>query len=126
MKFLPLAGAFAAALLAAGAADAATPAQTPAQTTPAKPGSAVNPDEMKAFGQNNLRQQLRDSLAKAGFTSIKIMPSSFYVHAKNKKGEPVEMVIGPDTFTEVTEISTQASAAAPKTGSTQQHASSQK
>jgi hypothetical protein len=84
---------------------------------------------MKALSQNNLRQQLHEQLAKAGFTSIKIMPSSFYVQAKNKNGDPVAMVIGPDTFTAVTEIGAQNSASAQPTpqkgqgsaqGSTQQ------
>ena len=32
------------------------------------------------------------------------MPSSFYVHAKNKQGDPVAVVIGPEGFTEVTEV----------------------
>ena len=108
MKQLPLAGAFAIALVAASPAFAAnTQTQTP-QTTP-KVGAAVDPDEMKSLGQNNLSQQLRDQLTKAGYSSIKVMPSSFYVQAKDKKGDPVAMVIGPDTFTEVTEVKTQAS-----------------
>jgi hypothetical protein len=32
------------------------------------------------------------------------MPSSFFVQAKDKNGDSVEMVIGPDSFTEVTDI----------------------
>ena len=108
MKQLPLAGAFAIALVAASPAFAAnTQTQTP-QTTP-KVGAAVDPDGMKSLGQNNLSQQLRDQLTKAGYSSIKVMPSSFYVQAKDKKGDPVAMVIGPDTFSEVTEVKTQAS-----------------
>jgi hypothetical protein len=134
MKSIPLA--FAVAMLAAGPALAASsnPQQTATQQTqtmqtPAKAGPVVDPDSMKALSQNNLRQQLHEQLAKAGFTSIKIMPSSFYVQAKNKNGDPVAMVIGPDTFTAVTEIGAQNSASAQPTpqkgqgsaqGSTQQ------
>jgi hypothetical protein len=118
MNRLPLAAAAAFALIGAGAAHAAAPSashmatsqthmatsQTQAATANNK-GSVVDPDEMKSLNQHNLRAQLRDNLSKSGFTDIKIMPSSFYVQAKNKKGEPVAMVIGPDSFTEVTEQS---------------------
>ena len=52
----------------------------------------------------NMRQQLQDQLTKAGLTNITVTPSSFYVHAKNKQGDPVAMVIGPEGFTEVTEM----------------------
>ena len=52
----------------------------------------------------NVRQQLQDQLTKAGFTDVAVVPSSFYIHAENKKGEPVAMVVGPDGFTEVTEV----------------------
>jgi hypothetical protein len=50
-----------------------------------------------------LSQKLRDDLAKAGFTDITIMPSSFLVRAKDSQGNPVMMVINPDSLTEVTE-----------------------
>jgi hypothetical protein len=120
MKNLSVASAFAAALLVASAANAATDTTTQKATqqdmqTSAKAGPVVDPDAMKALNHNNLRQELRDNLAKSGFTSIKIMPSSFYVQAKDKNGNPVAMVIGPDSFTEVTEVT-----AAP--GQTAQHA----
>jgi hypothetical protein len=121
MTKLPLAGALAIALATGGSAFAAT-AQTQDSTmqTPAKAGPVVDPDAMKSLAHNNLRQQLQDQLAKAGYTSIKVMPSSFYVQAKDKKGDPVEMVIGPDTFTEVTEVKAQANAATPQHPAQQQ------
>lgn len=64
-------------------------------------------DAMKAADElhhTNIRQQLQDQLTKAGYTSVKITPSSFFVQAKDKKGNAVAMVIGPDSFTEVTEV----------------------
>ena len=64
-------------------------------------------DKAKAGDQmehTSIRQQIEDHLTKAGYTSVKVMPSSFFVQAKDKKGEPVSMVIGPDSFTEVTEL----------------------
>jgi hypothetical protein len=42
------------------------------------------------------------SLQNAGFTDIKMMPSSFIIRAKDKDGNPVMMVINPDSITEVT------------------------
>ena len=75
----------------------------PMAASSANKGSADS-NSMHSLNQNSLRAQLKQNLSKSGFTDIKIMPSSFYVQAKNKKGEPVAMVIGPDTFTAVTEI----------------------
>lgn len=51
----------------------------------------------------HISQRLRNDLSKAGFTDIKIMPSSFIVRAKDSQGNPVMMVINPDSMTEVTE-----------------------
>ena len=58
-------------------------------------------DQMPAM---NMRQQLSDQLTKAGFTDVTVVPSSFYVHAKNKQGDSVAMVISPEGFTEVTDV----------------------
>jgi hypothetical protein len=55
----------------------------------------------------HLSQKLHDDLAKAGFTDITIMPSSFVVRAKDSQGKPVMMVINPDSLTEVTEHTTE-------------------
>jgi hypothetical protein len=117
MKHLNLAGACAVALLAAGAANAATTSmETGKPPAYAKPVIA-DADAMKAadtLHHTNLRQQIQDQLTKAGYTSIKIMPSSFYIQAKDKKGDPVAMVIGPDSFTEVTEVTANAQNPTPK------------
>lgn len=78
--------------------------------------SASTSDQSSAAqsGAMNMRQQLRDTLTKQGYTDVNVMASSFLVHAKDKKGEPVAMVIGPDSITAVTEIAPnkQANAAA--------------
>ena len=128
MKLRSLGAAVATALLVASAANAASTAtqtNAPAAQTQAK--ASNDSDPMKSLGPNNLRQQIHAQLDKAGYTSIKITPSSFYVQAKDKKGDPVAMVIGPDSFTEVTEIKPQSSAAnAPQPqGSIQQNSGQQ-
>ena len=51
----------------------------------------------------DLQQQVQSNLKAAGFTDIKIMPESFLVRAKDKSGNPVMMVINPDSITAVTE-----------------------
>ncbi len=50
----------------------------------------------------HVSQKLRDDLTKAGFTNITIMPSSFLVRAKDSEGNPMMMVINPNSVTEVT------------------------
>jgi hypothetical protein len=74
-----------------------------AQTTTPAPGSATDQNAQPAKTQTHMTQRLRDDLSKAGFTDIKIMPSSFLVRAKDSQGNPVMMVINPDSVTEVTE-----------------------
>ncbi len=108
MKTFVCAAVLGTALLAGGlTADAANvPAATGSPPAYADPVIA-DADAMKAadaLHQTNIRQQLQDQLAKAGYTDVKIMPSSFFIQAKDKKGNPVAMVIGPDSFTEVTDI----------------------
>lgn len=80
-----------------------TTSGTPAYAAPA----IADGDAMKAADQlhhTNMRQQLQDQLSKAGYTGIKVTASSFFVQAKDNKGNPVAMVIGPDSFTEVTDM----------------------
>jgi hypothetical protein len=77
-----------------------------AQTTSPAPGSANDQNAQPANqAPTHMTQRLRDDLSKAGFTDIKIMPSSFLVRAKDSQGNPVMMVINPDSVTEVTEQS---------------------
>jgi hypothetical protein len=96
--------------LVAGSAVAQA-ANTSTSTTSNPPSYAApviaDADAMKAADElhhTNLRQQLQDQLTKAGYTSVKVTPSSFFVQAKDKKGNAVVMVIGPDSFTEVTDL----------------------
>ena len=87
----------------AGAAAAAT-------TTPT-PGTATDQNAApNAQAPTHIIQRLRADLGKAGFTDITVMPSSFMVRAKDSQGNPVMMVINPDSLTEVTEQSAPAPA----------------
>jgi hypothetical protein len=101
------------ALLLATAAVPALAATTTNATTPAPSNSATNTNSPEA---TNLRQQMQNDLSKAGFTDIKIMPESYLIRAKDSHGNPVMMVINPDSFTELTAV-------APKSGATANSAS---
>jgi outer membrane receptor protein involved in Fe transport len=69
--------------------------QTPAQTTQQ---SQQNP----AQNAQQIQAKVRQNLEQAGFTDIHMMPSSFLVRAKDKDGNPVMMVINPDSIEAVT------------------------
>jgi hypothetical protein len=72
--------------------------------TATPPGSTSDQNAApSAQAPTHLSQKLRDDLGKAGFTDITIMPSSFLVRAKDAQGNPVMMVINPDSVTEVTQ-----------------------
>ena len=95
-------------LLSCGLAGSAVAAQT---TSPS-PGSATDQNAQPAMQPPaHVSQRLRADLSKAGFTDIKIMPSSFLVRAKDSQGNPVMMVVNPDSVTEVTEQSAPVSGA---------------
>jgi len=76
-----------------------------AATTNTAPAGSAGDQNVAPSGQgsNHISQKLREDLTKAGFTNITIMPSSFLVRAKDSQGNPVMMVINPDSFTEVTQ-----------------------
>ena len=54
-------------------------------------------------GGMKIRQKLKDDLSKAGFTDIQMMPESFLVRAKDSSGNPVIMMINPNSITAITE-----------------------
>jgi hypothetical protein len=93
-------------LLCSAAAIAQTTGTT--STTPDK-SSATPP----ALNATPLRQEMADSLKKAGFTDVKVVPDSFFVQAKDKSGNPVAMLINPNSMTELVGATTQADAATP-------------
>ncbi len=56
---------------------------------------------------------MHDSLQKAGFTNIRVAPSSFVVSATDKDGHSDVMSVTPDSITEVSEMSEKHSKSAP-------------
>jgi hypothetical protein len=79
----------------------------PLMMTPALAQDAArsgNPPQSSSGDAQAIQQQVQSNLQQAGFTDIQIMPSSFLVRAKDRAGNPVIMVINPDSVTAVTEI----------------------
>jgi hypothetical protein len=48
-------------------------------------------------GSQNLAQQMRSSLQQAGFANLKVIPESFLIRGQDPQGNPVEMVITPNS-----------------------------
>lgn len=68
-----------------------------------------NPSNVPAAGASStdaapLRDHIRTMLQKSGFSDIRVMPSSFMIHAKDQDGNPVLMSVSPDSVTEVSEM----------------------
>jgi hypothetical protein len=96
-------------VIAAGTALMLVPAAAMAQsTTPAAttPPPAQADTSQSSVNAGSLRGHVRDMLSSAGFSDIRIMPSSFMIHAKDKDGNPVLMSVSPDSVTEVSELGT--------------------
>ena len=87
--------------LAAGAATTA-PAENPGPVE--QNSKAMGAADQADMAHLSIRKQIEDQLTKSGYTAVQVIPSSFLVRAKDKKGEPVEMVIGPDSLTTITEV----------------------
>jgi hypothetical protein len=47
----------------------------------------------------SLPQELKQKLENQGFSDVQVVPGSFIVSAKDKDGDPVNMVIGPNSLT---------------------------
>lgn len=77
-------------------------AQTSTPSSPAvstsQPPATANPNSTMTS------QKMTSDLEKAGFTNIKVIPESFFVRATNKGGQPVMMMVTPDSFTEIIQV----------------------
>lgn len=67
-------------------------------------GSAISANNGSGTSAPQISQKLRQSLTQAGYTDVQVVPESFLIHAKNKSGNPVMMMVTPDSMTEVTAV----------------------
>jgi hypothetical protein len=101
-------GCLATALLMGGTALAQSPSS--------KSNADQNAMNNRATQNQTLPQQIQKKLQQQGFSDVKIVPGSFLVSAKDKDGDPVNMVIGPHSMTMFTVVSSEGSK--PEKGST--------
>jgi hypothetical protein len=76
-----------------------------AQSNQSESSSNNGMNNHAAAGMNgpSIRQHIQQDLQKAGYTNIKVMPASFVAEAKDKQGDPVTLLITPDSVTSVVE-----------------------
>lgn len=87
---------FAATALTALALSTGAFAQGQAPQTQHSSQSTVNSNPNQDANQTAAAaQKIRQDLASAGFTDVKVVAESFVVQAKTKDGNPVVMTIGP-------------------------------
>lgn len=67
-------------------------AQT-ANTTPNTTAGQSSPTQSQS-----LPLEIKQKLEKQGFTNVQVVPGSFIVSAKDKDGDPVNMLIGPNSM----------------------------
>ena len=82
------------------------PSMSPQQTHPSM-GSQQNQPSTSAENTQapqNLPQSLRQRLTSAGFSDVRIVPSSFLITARDSNGRPVMMRITPNSMFFLTEI----------------------
>jgi hypothetical protein len=86
----------AAGLLVSVAAFAQDDQAKTATNSPTSQSQASTP-----ASRESVRQQIKSNLEQAGFSDVKLMPDSFLVRARDKSGNPIAMIINPDSITEV-------------------------
>jgi hypothetical protein len=75
-------------------------AQQPSASQQQNLGQQVQQQNPPQPGQ--IQENIRQNLQAAGFTDIRMMPSSFMVRAKDRDGNPVMMLINPDSIEAMT------------------------
>lgn len=73
-------------------------------TTSALPQMSMAQNSEQTQASMPMQQRVKQDLEQEGFTDVRIMVSSFLVRARDKHGNPVMMVINPDSVTAVTAI----------------------
>jgi hypothetical protein len=53
-------------------------------------------------GGQQVMQKIHDDLRAKGFTDVRVVPGSFIVSGTDKNGQPVVMLIGPNSMTVLT------------------------
>jgi hypothetical protein len=110
MRKLAIAAAMA-SIVVSGGASAQNGSGTP---------QAGGQNQMHQMNQNgqSVRQTLQKHLQDAGFSDVQMIPTSFLIRAKDNQGQPVSMVVTPDSVMTITEITDGQTNAQNPTGTT--------
>ena len=71
--------------------------------------NATNPTKSNTLGggasasAQKLPEQIKAKLRQDGFTDVRVIPGSFLVSAKDKNGDKVNMILGPNSMMMMTE-----------------------
>jgi len=106
MRNLP-AAAIGLAVLLAGPTLAQAASETAKMTGQDQSQQQTQNNRQQSQNNESIRQQVKNDLQQEGFSDIKIMPQSFLVRAKDKNGNPMMMVINPDSVAAVTQYQSQ-------------------
>ncbi len=77
-------------------------AQTSSSSSPSTQSNA-----QAAQQAQSLPAEIKNKLTQDGFTNVTVVPGSFVVSAKDKHGDPVMMMIGPNSMTILTAVNQQ-------------------
>jgi hypothetical protein len=77
-------------------------AQTSSNSNPSTPSSVQSNQQTQS-----LPAEIKNKLTQDGFTNVTVVPGSFVVSAKDKHGDPVMMMIGPNSMTILTAVNPQ-------------------
>jgi hypothetical protein len=72
-----------------------SPKDTGTQSQSPLPGDAPTTEQ----ATHSIPHEIRETLTQEGFSDVKIVPGSYLVTAKDKNGDPVTMIIGPNSMT---------------------------
>src|SRR3569832_2816504 len=79
----------------------------PALAADSSTNTAATPNATQTT--QNLPAEIRSKLEQDGFTDVNVVPGSFLVSAKDKSGDPVTMIIGPNSMMMLTQVPTASS-----------------
>jgi hypothetical protein len=78
-------------------------AQNAAQEEATPPNAAQEQDEELKQAVQSIERSVQTQLALEGFTNIQMIPTSFLIRAKDRDGNPVMLMLGPDSVGKLNE-----------------------
>lgn len=66
--------------------------------------SSASNAPMSQASMAQMQQKITSDLQKDGYKDVRVVPNSFLIHAQNKEGQPVVMIINPNSVFAVTSV----------------------